>query len=232
MFYSTEKTCERHVGTKQAPRVKTSPALKTTVGKTLRYPILVGDKWGTLPKSIQDRFLKWTQNRKVIIYQGRLLETRFSKLGHILSKLCWLIGKPLPDVRNVRGPTTVIVRECRERNAQIWTRIYPRENNVPQVIQSIKVFEGITGLEEMITKTIGMSLILEAHTDRLDFVSNHYFIKLGHIRLKIPSSLTPGRLCVSHKALGPKRFRFTLSITHRFWGELIFQTAIYQEVEQ
>ncbi len=232
MLLSTEKTCERRVATKQAPIVKASPALKTTVGKTLRYPILVGDKWGTLPKSIQDRFLKWTQNRKVIIYQGRLLETRFSKLGRLLSNLCWLIGKPLPDVRNVRGPSTVIVRECRERNAQIWTRIYPRENNVPQVIQSIKVFEGVTGLEEMITKTIGMSLTLEAHNDRLNFVSNHYFIKLGNMRLKIPSSLTPGRLCVSHKALGPKRFRFTLSITHRFWGELIFQTAIYQEVEQ
>jgi len=208
------------------------PSLNSAVCKTLRYPILVGDQWATLPKSIQNRFVKWTQNRKVILYQGRLLETRFSKLGRLLSSFCWLIGNPLPDKNNVRGPATVIVRECRKINGQIWTRIYPRKKRVPQVIQSIKRFEGETGLEEMITKSIGIALTLEAKPDRLNFISDHYFVKLGKKKLKIPKILTPGRLCVSHKEAGPKRFRFSLTLTHNIWGELIFQTAIFEEIEQ
>lgn len=211
---------------------KATPSLKSAVCKTLRYPILVGDQWATLPKSIQKRFVKWTQHRKVILYQGRLLETRFSKIGRLLSALCWLIGNPLPDKSNVRGPATVIVRECRKTNGQIWTRIYPRKKNVPQVIQSLKRFEGETGLEEMITKSIGIALTLEAKADRLNFISDHYFVKFGKSRIKIPPLLTPGRLCVSHKEAGPKRFRFSLTLTHKFWGELIFQTAIFEEIEQ
>lgn len=209
-----------------------SPSLKTAVCKTLRYPILLGDNWAILPKSIQKRFVKWTQNRKVIIYQGRLLETRFSKLGKLLSGICWLIGNPLPDKNNVRGPATVIVRECRKNNGQIWTRIYPRKKRVPQVIQSVKKFEGETGLEEMITNSIGIALNLEATPDRLNFISDHYFIKLGRKKFKIPNIFTPGRLCVSHKEAGPKRFRFSLTLTHHLWGELIFQTAIFEEIEQ
>ncbi len=209
-----------------------TPSLHSAVCKTLRYPVLVGDQWATLPKSIQNRFVKWTQNRNVILYQGRLLETRFSKLGRLLSSFCWLIGNPLPDKNNVRGPATVIVRECRKTNGQIWTRIYPRKKRVPQVIQSIKRFEGETGLEEMITKSIGIALTLEAKPDRLNFISDHYFVKLGKKKIKIPKILTPGRLCVSHKEAGPKRFRFSLTLTHNFWGELIFQTAIFEEIEQ
>ncbi|GAA6212298.1 hypothetical protein NBRC116602_20390 [Hyphomicrobiales bacterium 4NK60-0047b] len=218
---------------KQNPlNTEATPSLQFAVCKTLRYPILLGDQWGTLPQSIQKRFVKWTQNRKVILYQGRLLETRFSKLGRLLSSFCWLIGNPLPDKSNIRGPATVIVRECRKTNGQIWTRIYPRKKNVPQVIQSLKRFEGETGLEEMITKSIGIALTLEATPNRLNFISDHYFVKLGNRRIKIPAFLTPGRLCVSHKEAGPKRFRFSLTLTHKFWGELIFQTAIYEEIEQ
>lgn len=213
-------------------KTKASPSLHTAVCKTLRYPILVGDQWNILPESIQKRVVKWTQNRNVTLYQGRLLETRFSKIGRLLSTLCWLIGNPLPDKSNVRGPATVIVRECRKTNGQIWTRIYPREKKVPQVIQSVKRFEGSTGLEEMITKSIGIALTLEAQKDRLNFISDHYFIKLGKWKLKIPTPLTPGRLCVSHREAGPKRFRFSLTLTHAYWGELIFQTAIFEEIEQ
>lgn len=108
----------------------------------------------------------------------------------------------------------------------------PKKKNVPQVIQSLKRFEGETGLEEMITKSIGIALTLEAKPDRLNFISDHYFVKLGKRRIKIPAFLTPGRLCVSHKEAGPKRFRFSLTLTHKFWGELIFQTAIFEEIEQ
>ncbi len=200
--------------------------------KILRYPALMGEQWKRLPSSIQQRFLKWSPERKVIIYRGRLLETRFSFFGACLSSLCGVIGSPLPMRDNIRGPATVIVQETKQLDGQIWTRIYPRAGKVPQVIQSVKMFHGPTGLEEMISPYLGISLVLQAEHDRLSFISKQYFIKLFNKRIGLPGWLSPGKLTITHKGLGTKRFRFTLELKHKILGELVYQTAIYEELEQ
>lgn len=219
------------VSSKTADRGNSAVSSKA-ICKILRYPTLMGEQWKILPAAIQQRFLKWSPERKVTIYRGRLLETRFSFLGACLSSLCGIIGSPLPKRDNIRGPATVIVQENRQLDGQIWTRIYPRAGKVPQVIQSVKMFHGPTGLEEMISPYLGISLTLEAENDRLTFFSEQYFIRLFNKRLCLPGWASPGKLTITHKGLGTKRFRFTLELKHKILGELVYQTAIYEELEQ
>lgn len=205
-------------------------AITTALNKSLRYPLVVGEDWKTLPQSIQTRFIKWRPNRTVTLYQGRVLETRFNLAGRLLSLLSGLFGQPLPRLDVSRGPATVIVRETTGYEGQIWTRIYPRENNPPQVIQTIKKFSGKTGLEEMITPNIGIGLRVKVSKGQLLFQSDNYFISLFGKKLIVPALLTP-EMKITHKEAGLKRFRFTLEIKHPFLGEMIYQTALFEEVE-
>ena len=208
------------------------PLTRQALLKSLRYPTLVGDEWGTLPLSVQIRFVKSFNYRKVIVYQGRIHKTRLSKIGLILAKLSKFIGSPLPQDNNIRGPATVIVKEARNFDGQYWTRVYPSSKTFPQVIQSVKRFAGPTGLEEIISKHIGIALDVHVKEKTLSFVSNHYFLLLGKKRIVLPRFLSPGRLVVEHRETGPKRFRYSFCLHHPVLGELIYQTAIFEEIEQ
>lgn len=203
-----------------------------SLSRVLRYPVLLGRNWRILPPSIQRRFMKYTPPRKVVIYQGRLQETRISIAGLILAKLAILLGSPLPLDDGARGPATVIVREAKQFNGQFWTRIYPTRKNKPQVIQSIKRFGGATGLDEMLSPHVGVALTVKAKKDRILFISDHYFLQFAQWKISIPSWLTPGKMTVTHKETNPRRFRFTLELIHPLFGELIYQTAIFEEIEQ
>lgn len=205
-------------------------AITNALNKSLRYPYLIGEDWKRLPQSIQTRFIKWRPNRSVTLYQGRILETRFSIGGRLLSNLSGLFGQPLPKKDVSRGPATVIVRETTGYEGQIWTRIYPRENNPPQVIQTIKRFSGKTGLEEMITASIGITLRVQVSDGQMLFQSDNYFFHILGKKIFMPKQLTPA-MTITHKEAGPKRFRFTLQLSHPLFGELIYQTALFEEIE-
>jgi len=150
----------------------------------------------------------------------------------LLARLTTIIGSPLPLEHGARGPATVIVREATEFNGQYWTRVYPTSGALPQVIQSAKKFSGPTGLEEMISPHIGVALRLKARRDSLTFTSHAYFIQLAGRRFTIPGLLAPGAMTVTHKQSGQHRFRFTLELTHPLFGELVFQTGIFEELQQ
>lgn len=207
-------------------------ASRTAIAKSLRYPALLGRHWRILPPAIQRRFMKYTDPRKALIYQGRVHETRLSRLGRLFARLTAVIGSPLPLEPGARGPATVIVREATTFNGQYWTRVYPTSRAMPQVIQSAKKFAGPTGLEEMISPRIGVALVLNAHRDSLTFTSHSYFIRLAGRRVPIPRLLSPGKMTVTHRQTGQRRFRFTLELTHPLFGELVFQTGIFEELPQ
>lgn len=205
---------------------------KTAIAKTLRYPALLGRHWRILPPAIQRRFMKYTHPRAAIIYQGRVHKTRLSRLGRVLARVTLVIGSPLPLEHGARGPATVIVREATDFNGQYWTRVYPTSRAMPQVIQSAKKFAGPTGLEEMISPRIGVALTLRARRDSLSFTSSGYFLLLAGRRIPIPRILSPGQMTVTHRQTGRRRFRFTLQLTHPVVGELVYQTGIFEELEQ
>jgi hypothetical protein len=164
-----------------------------------------------------------------IIYAGEVIECRMSRWGRLLAQLVRLIGAPLPLSRDDGVPAAVSVTEDVASGGQFWTRVYGRRRGFPQVIHSAKRFAGPTGLEEYIGCGIGIALRLEVADAALHFLSDHYFLKLGRARVRLPRWMSPGRMRVSHIDCGHGWFAFVLALDHPWLGELVRQTALFEE---
>lgn len=185
--------------------------------------------WDALPDDVRHRFSKRLSGQRVATYSGEIVWTRLSRAGWLLAQLCRLIGAPLP--LNVSGPApaAVAVSEDRASGGQIWTRIYGRARRYPQVIHSAKRFAGATGLEEHIGGGFGMALTVRAEADALIFASDHYFWRFAGLRVRLPRWLAPGATVVTHQHLGNGRFAFDLKVTHRLFGEIVNQHALFRD---
>lgn len=191
--------------------------------------LMARSDWDALDPAIQRRFSKRLKGVEVAVYRGEIVETRMRAGGWLLARLCRLIGAPLPLHRDTGVPAVVVVSEDAITGGQRWTRIYHRHRGNPQVIVSAKAFGGTTGLEEHVGGRIGMALRVEAERDRLHFVSDHYFVRVGAWRLRIPTWLTPGRTVVTHRDLGRGRFAFDLDLRHPLFGPLVHQHAVFRD---
>jgi hypothetical protein len=199
----------------------------------LRFRTLVGEAdWARLPEAVRRRFGKMLRTAAIAIYTGEIVECRMSRMGWLLAQVARLIGGPLPTRRDIFVPAAVAVTEDPASGGQIWTRIYGRARGFPQVINSCKSFSGPTGLEERIGGGVGIALNVAVDDEILHFVSDHYFIARGRLRLRIPRWLAPGRLRVSHVDCGHGLFAFVLELRHPWLGELIRQTAMFVEREE
>ena len=195
-----------------------------------RFRALVGEEaWGSLPLAVQKRFSKCLGGAQVAIYPGIIEEVRFSRAGWLLAQLCRLIGAPLPLHRDCGVPATVSVSEDGASSGQCWTRIYGRKRGFPQVIHSAKRFAGKSGLEEYLGRGIGMALKVVAIEGGLEFRSDHYFLDIGRMRLRLPHWIGPGRTLVRHRDLGEGRFEFSLSLVHPLLGEMVYQSGVFRD---
>ena len=154
-----------------------------------------------------------------------------SPIGWLLAQLCRLFGSPLPLSRKVGGSALVSVTEDSAGNGQCWTRIYGRESHFPQVIHSAKRFRGSTGLEEYLGRGLGMALRVEALSDGIAFVSDHYFLELLGRRMRMPALLSPGETRVSHRQIAGTSFIFGLELRHPLAGLLVRQQVLFDDVE-
>jgi hypothetical protein len=109
-----------------------------------------------------------------------------------------------PLNRKSGGGALVAVSEGRSGGGQNWTRIYARPNAFPQVIHSAKRFCGPTGLEEYLGGGLGMALRIEALSDGIAFVSDHYFFQVGNAASARAARPYPGRY-PSHPPPGRRR---------------------------
>ncbi|HEX8623416.1 MAG TPA: DUF4166 domain-containing protein [Allosphingosinicella sp.] len=196
----------------------------------LRFRALAGaEAWNRLPSAVRARFERHIGPGATILYAGEVVECRMSRCGRLLCQLVRLVGAPLPLSREIFVPAAVSVTEDAASGGQFWTRVYGRRRGFPQVIQSSKRFAGPTGLEEYVGWGVGIALRLEVKDEALHFLSDHYFLKLGRARLRLPSWLAPGRMRVSHIDCGQGTFAFVLSLVHPWLGELVRQTAMFEE---
>lgn len=188
--------------------------------------------WDALPAAVRHRFGNRLGAAESTVYQGAVTEMRMTFAGRILAHAARIVGGPLPyDISSVGQPAVVSVTEDRAGRGQFWIRQYGREAGFPQIIHSSKRFAGPTGIEEYIGLGIGIALRLSPVPDGLRFDSDHYFIKLGGWRLRLPKWLQAGKLCVVHQDLGQGAFRFSLTLTDPFGGEMIHQDAIFHDKE-
>ncbi|MGD1956182.1 MAG: DUF4166 domain-containing protein [Sphingomonadales bacterium] len=218
---------------------KPATAVQSGSLSDLRFARLVGKTaWFALPNAVRQRFSKRLKSGQSVVYKGRLIETRMSRMGWILAQLLRAIGGPLPlDTHDVgqEGAAVVTVTEAPGGRGQFWTRQYNRQRGFPQVIHSMIQFSGPTGLEEGVGYGIGMTLTLKTEADSLLFCSAAYFVTLLGQRLYLPRWLTRclmlGDLVIGHHDLGNGAFDFTLDLTHPLFGTLIHQRARFFDME-
>jgi hypothetical protein len=211
------------------PDYRPVPAGPAAVGD-LRFRTLVGEAaWAELPEAVRRRFSKCLAPDETLIYRGRVVDTRLSRAGRVLSFLARAIGAPLPLSDGATGPALVVVTEDPRLGGQSWLRIYTRPGRFPQAISSTKRFRGTTGLEEYVGCGIGMALRVTVEEHVLIFRSGGYFLELGRWRLPIPRALNPGRMQIEHRDEGAGTFAFSLHLTHPLLGVLVRQVAIFHD---
>ena len=190
---------------------------------------LLGDRWLFLPPATRARFLRHIGAGACVTYVGEVVECRISRAGWWLAQVARLIGAPLPLSTDTGVAASVSVTADARGRGQFWTRQYSRQQGFPQVIHSVKRFAGPTGIEEYLGLGIGIALRLEEAGGALLFVSDHYFVQAGPLRLRLPNALMPGTLTVGHHDLGGGRFLFSLDLVHPLLGELIHQHAVFAD---
>ncbi len=197
----------------------------------LRFQTLVGkNAWSQLPPAVQQRFSKCFAPSEVILYRGRVIETRLPLAGRIFAALTTIVGSPLPKSDGAVGPAVVSVTEEPEMGGQLWSRSYNRPGRFPQVIHSAKRFSGPTGLEEYIGYGISMSLRVSVEGEALVFRADRYFVApLPGLRITIPKWLSPGNLEVIHREEHDGEFSFCLTLTHPLFGLLVSQLAHFKD---
>jgi len=224
-----ERPVER--GAKVIPFPARAPAAVDAGVGDLRFRALVGEAgWAALSETTRARFGKRVTDCRTAIYAGEIVECRMNLAGRLLAQLCRLIGGPLPLSRDADQPALVSVTEDAAAGGQYWTRIYGRRRGFPQVIHSSKRFRGPTGLEEYVGRGVGIALRVEVTDGALHFLSDHYFVQLPGLRLRLPRWLAPGRMRVSHVDCNHGLFAFVLRLDHPLFGELIRQTAMFRDM--
>lgn len=195
-----------------------------------RYKALLGSAaWVALRPDVRRRFGKRLAEGESVVYSGHVEGTEMSRLGWLLAQACRLVGSPLPLDRGGRGRPAVVTVTEDSSGGQFWTRLYGREHRFPQIIHSAKRFSGPTGLEEYIGRGLGIALDISERGGALFFVSRHYFVRLGRLRLVLPGWLSPGRLEVGHSDHGGSTFHFSLELTHPLFGRLIGQRVLFHD---
>jgi hypothetical protein len=196
----------------------------------LRFSALLGvGAWSRLPATVRERFSKRLDAGGAVTYAGEIVESHRTRFGKLLAQLGRLIGAPLPLCDDVAVPAVVTVIEDGAIGGQFWIRMYGRTSDFPQVIHSSKRFAGPTGLEEYLGRGFGIALRVRADAEALHFDSDHYFVDLGAVRLRLPRWLEPGALMISHVDRGDGWSAFLLVLRHRLFGEAIRQTGLFHE---
>jgi hypothetical protein len=205
------------------------PAGSATLGDPRFRALLSADDWAALPPSVRQRFSKRLVGGETAIYRGEILETATSRAGRCLAQIARLFGGPLPLSQDAGVPAIVTVTEDIATKGQHWTRLYVRRKGFPQVIHSSKRFSGPTGLEEYIGGGIAMALSLEVRDGALIFRNAAYQLCLFGCRLTAPRWLAALALTVTHREWSDGRFVFELRVAHPLFGEMIRQTAVFEE---
>ena len=191
--------------------------------------LLTAEAWARLPADVRRRFSKRMTPGDSVVYRGQVVEIEMSRMGRLLAQAARVIGAPLP-LHNGPGAAVVSVTEDQIGQGQVWSRLYVRPTGFPQVIHSAKRFAGPTGLEEHLGLGIGMALTLTSDDRGLAFLSDHYFLQLGGLRLRLPDWLSPGHLTVTHEDLGDGRFIFGLDLEHPRLGRLVRQRGVFSDL--
>lgn len=187
---------------------------------------LIGEaQWLSLPGATRARFAEHAGSAE---YQGTFTEIRASFAGKLLATCCRLLGTPVAPFTGTNVPTTVNVFATPD-GGTAWQRIYRFAGRKPCVVESIKRLSREGTLVEALAAGMRMALDVYARDGILHFVSTCYYFELGSLRIRLPDWLPPGITHVEHIDLGGGTFRFSMSVRHRWLGEVFWQSGCFRD---
>lgn len=187
--------------------------------------VLGQDAWLRLPEAVRERFADTTA---AVTYAGAFEVVRASTLGRVFAWLGKLVGTPVATREGSHVEARVHVRP--HAGGVTWLREYRWEDGRREQVQSTKVVTRDSRLIEKLPARLCMPLHTYEEQGVVHFVSQGYYFDLGlGLRLWLPPVFTPGVTHVEHIDLGHGWFRFTMSVTHRWFGEMFFQTGRFCE---
>jgi hypothetical protein len=192
--------------------------------------LLAESDWNALSPDVRQRFSKRIGGARAAVFVGEIVEAELAPCGFLFAQVTRLIGAPLPLRAETGVPAIVTVTEDNKTGGQIWTRLYGSRKGLPQVIHTAKQFAGPTGLEEILGRGFGMSLVVSVEDGAIMFRNARYFVRAFGREWAVPRFLHPGELTVAHIEESDGRFSFTLDIVHPLFGRIVHQRAIFREV--
>ena len=203
----------------------------TPANTALDLPALVGAAgWSRLPLAVQHRF---SVTHDDVTYAGHM-DLRCSPIGHIYVALARMLGGPLTHLNTNSVPTTVRVCDNGHGGVVGERSFHAERRDQARVVRSTTEIGADGTLLERTDGGLSMSLDVFEENGALVFRSRRFWLvlsmgQLGHVRLPVPTLLTPGTCRVEHANLGDGLFRFTLSMKHPLWGETFFQTGVFAD---
>jgi hypothetical protein len=194
-------------------------------GHSLRE-ILGSAAWARLPEAVRVRF---ADRAPAVDYAGEFEIVRAGLAGRIIAWACQIIGTPVVPRTGKGVPAIVHVGPSRE--GVEWRREYHWSGRPPYLVRSTKVIRAEGVLVEELPAGLCMSLDVYERAGILHFVSRAYFFEVPIpgtrrcVRLKLPMWLSPGTTHVEHVDEAEGWFRFTMTVTHPFFGEMFYQTG-------
>jgi hypothetical protein len=168
-------------------------------------------------------------------YVGTFEIVRASAVGIGIAWICRLLGTPVVPRTGTDVPA--IVRVVPSDDGIAWQREYrwPRTSIWPwkstyQVL-STKMVGADGKLVERLPAGLCMPLEVFESAGILHFVSRGYYFDLAipgirtRLKLALPAWLSPGITHVEHIDESHGWFRFTLTVTHAYFGEVFYQTG-------
>jgi Domain of unknown function (DUF4166) len=187
--------------------------------------LLSAAAWAQLPLVVQARFMRHLAANESKLFTGAVVKTELSVLGRVLA----FVLRPLniiPAHQGATGPSTVVVTEGADGASQTYTRLYGRADGAAQVITTTKCFTA-SGLVEKLGYGLSMQLNISVEDRALVFRSSAYQWSAFGCTVILPRWLSPGHARIEHRDLDGRRFRFTLTLTHSWFGQLVEQAAEY-----
>jgi Domain of unknown function (DUF4166) len=183
--------------------------------------------WSRLPEAVRVRF---ADDAHRVDYVGEFETVRASLLGRIIAWTCQIIGTPVVPHTGSHVPAIVHVGPRRGEGVE-WCREYHWSDRPACLVRSTKVIRDDGILVEELPSGLRMTLDVYEQAGTLHFVSRAYYFEVGipgvrhRARIGLPLWLSPGTTHVEHIDGADGWFRFTMTITHPFFGEMFYQTG-------
>lgn len=189
---------------------------------------VLGDAaWHRLPAAVRARF---GEPVLAVDYAGEFEVVRASLLGSIVAHVCRLIGTPVVPRTGTQVPAIVHVGPTQSGVA--WNREYRWPDTAACLVRSTKVIDSDGRLIEKLPAGLCMPLHVYEAGGVLHFVSRGYYFDLGAFKVPLPAWLSPGTTHVEHIDEDAGWFRFTMTVTHPWFGEMFYQTGRFHAAQE